>query len=727
MKLARICLIVVATILFLAPKQSRSCGPFLPEAQFVFRLGPVNELPYYQGKLGIVQPTYRRRSLIVAYRYFSGVPLTREEIAGPPPPTPQAGMQQYGYETSVAAGEWIVPRNELPGVQPIKLPAAYRKVPGGNGWQTYQDCLDDAFTTAAATLQQRIAKWGAGSAEVAEWVRGQDLVFQNCSEGVHLPAELKPGTNALLAADRRYQIAAAEFYAEEFADAERDFRAIGEDSASPWHERAPYLVARTLIRKATLAGDKQAMQAAEKQLGAVLTDPTRKALQPSARGLLEYMQGRLDPEGRMAELGAELVKPRQGARFDQDVTDFTRLWDKLGHGPASRCELADWITTFQHPDNSGHALERWRQTGNPAWLVAALEAAAVNDAAADELIAAARELKPDHPAYATAVDLGLEIESRRSADAARKWADRALASRQPPDAHNSFLARRQLLARDWSEFLRYAPREPVAASVDLADAPLDDYLDSVHKNKDDVHAGLEFAADSETLFNQTVPLARWVNAAQNPLLPRNLQLEVAQAGWARAIVLGRQAEARALAGRLAELKPEVAADLREYLAQTDPAAAKFAAIFLVLRDPGFDLKVRSGWPRETKIDKIDEYRDNWWSWEQANSDQPKPTAPKTERAKNFLPSAELAQGEKEAKDLKAAAEIAPDYLCQQTLAWARQHRQDPRVPEALHLAVRATRFGNTGPKTTGFSRAAFQLLHSRYAKSIWVPETPFWY
>ena len=69
----------------------------------------------------------------------------------------------------------------------------------------------------------------------------------------------------------------------------------------------------------------------------------------------------------------------------------------------------------------------------------------------------------------------------------------------------------------------------------------------------------------------------------------------------RASVLGRQAEARALASRLAELKPEVAAGMREYLAETDPAAAKFAAVFLLLRNPGFDLEVRTGWPRQTHL------------------------------------------------------------------------------------------------------------------------------
>ncbi len=721
MKLVRMCWIAAPAILLLVPPESESCGPFLPEAQFVFRLGPVDELPYYHGRLGIVQPTYRRRNLIVAYRYFSGVPLTQEEIAPSlAGPAPQAETQWYGIDTSPTAGAWLVARNSVPGIQPVKIPAAYRKVPGGNGWQTYQDCLDDAFTTAAATLQQRMAKWGSGSAEVAEWVRGQDLVFQNCSQGVHLPMDLKPASNPLLAADRRYQIAAAEFYAEKFDDAERDFKAMGEDAASPWHDRAPYLVARTLIRKATLAGDAQAMQAAAQQLGAVLNDPARKVLHDPARSLLEFVQGRLDPEGRMAELGAALVKPGGDPRFDHDVTDFTMLWDKSGHGPASRCDLADWITAYQSPDSSSHALQRWRQTKNLAWLVAALEATAVNNAAAEELIAAARALKPNQPAYASAVFFGLEIESHRSADAAREWADLALASHQPADARNSFLARRQSLARNWSEFLRYAPREPAAANVAVFDTPLSDWGLEIAK-------GAQFAADSAELFNHTVPLTRWVDAARSPMLPPNLQTEVAQAGWARAIVLGRQAEARALAGRLAALKPELAVGLREYLAQTSPAAANFAAVFLMLRDPGFDVRVREGWPRQTKIDKIDSFRDNWWNLQPANPDFPGRDFPKRESHITFLQPAERAQGEKEAADLFATAEIAPQYLCQQTLGWARRHPQDPRVPEALHLAVRATHYGPGPDMPTGLSKTAFQLLHSRYPKSVWTKETPFWY
>jgi len=62
----------------------------------------------------------------------------------------------------------------------------------------------------------------------------------------------------------------------------------------------------------------------------------------------------------------------------------------------------------------------------------------------------------------------------------------------------------------------------------------------------------------------------------------------------------------------------------------------------------------------------------------------------------------------------------------QTVAWARQHRDDPRVPEALHLAVRTSRYTNNAKATT-YPKQAFQLLHSWYPNSTWTAQTPYWY
>jgi len=73
------------------------------------------------------------------------------------------------------------------------------------------------------------------------------------------------------------------------------------------------------------------------------------------------------------------------------------------------------------------------------------------------------------------------------------------------------------------------------------------------------------------------------------------------------------------------------------------------------------------------------------------------------------------------------APAAPDYLATQTVEWARSHRDDPRVPEALHLAVLATRYGCGSAETGPHSQQAFQLLHQNYPNSEWARKTKYFY
>jgi len=70
---------------------------------------------------------------------------------------------------------------------------------------------------------------------------------------------------------------------------------------------------------------------------------------------------------------------------------------------------------------------------------------------------------------------------------------------------------------------------------------------------------------------------------------------------------------------------------------------------------------------------------------------------------------------------------APNYLCHQVIEWAQRNPEDPRVPEALHLAVKSTRYGCTDPDTSQLSKTVFQLLHKRYSRSNWARKTKYWY
>jgi hypothetical protein len=61
------------------------------------------------------------------------------------------------------------------------------------------------------------------------------------------------------------------------------------------------------------------------------------------------------------------------------------------------------------------------------------------------------------------------------------------------------------------------------------------------------------------------------------------------------------------------------------------------------------------------------------------------------------------------------------------IQWATKDPDDPRLPEALHLAVNATRYG-CGDKDTGrWSKAAFDLLHRKYPNTTWAKKTKYWF
>jgi hypothetical protein len=139
--------------------------------------------------------------------------------------------------------------------------------------------------------------------------------------------------------------------------------------------------------------------------------------------------------------------------------------------------------------------------------------------------------------------------------------------------------------------------------------------------------------------------------------------------------------------------------------------------------------VRSGYGRFTENPRqIDDYRDNWWCavtgtsvWKLPAQQEVQPSV-----VAGFLPDPDRKQAAAEWQKL-AATPAAPDWLGAQTLAFAGQHPQDPRVPQALYLVVRSSRYGCNDDETGDFSKRAFDLLHRRYPDSEWAKKTPFWY
>jgi hypothetical protein len=138
-------------------------------------------------------------------------------------------------------------------------------------------------------------------------------------------------------------------------------------------------------------------------------------------------------------------------------------------------------------------------------------------------------------------------------------------------------------------------------------------------------------------------------------------------------------------------------------------------------------------------DRIDPYRNNWWcspgpgsnigAWFLAEAMRLSPPLldlyGKEQPHARFLSAEEKSIAENESRKLDSIP-AAPDWIGQTAFSWARSHPDDPRSPEALHLAVRATHYAcDTG--ASGISKRAFELLHRRYPQSEWARKTKYWY
>jgi hypothetical protein len=650
--------LLIAILILAVPAELPGCGPFLPEALFYLAGRPEAPAEFARGQLGIVQPRYEHLYQVIAYRYLSGVGLNDAEQKAVLPSS-QPAMDWPA--PTVTPNPWLAARNKAPGIEPLPELKPYREVKREGYFDTYLNCNDDAFVTAAATLE-RVERIGAA----AEWIAAQDMVFADCATGAAIP---QPTADPRLAADRAYQIASAKFYSEQYDAARQDFQTIATDASSPWHDVAPYLAARCLIRAGKLAD-------AETELQSIAADPALTRWHAPANGLLGYVRARLHPAGRMHELALALVRPDSQATIGQDLIDYRMLFDK-GVKPQLNDDLTDWILSFYAGGAGG--LENWRTRRTLPWLIAALQSAKPGDTAVPELLAAAREVKPDSPGFVTA---GYHMVRLLPPADARALVDQLLAGQMPTSGRNQFRAERMRLARDFEDFLRYAPRRPVAEVTDDV-RPVDtsfDLLDS----------------DSTLILNRDIPLALLKQAATSKRLPDSAREQLKDVVSVRALLLSD--------------------------------SPRFDAVFDLLHAPGMRPYVDSGNGRYTnELAKIDPYHDNWWCSSSAinlpnNSvllEAPPAGAP-------FLSAADRDQAAAEWKKLQSVA-TAPDWLGAQTLAFAQAHPQDPRVPEALYLAVRATRYGCTDKETGDFSHRAFDLLHRLYPNTDWAKKTPYWF
>jgi hypothetical protein len=729
-----------------------SCGPFFTEMVFVSRSAPSDLAAFLDGHLGVVQGGLRPRYLALAYRMLSGPPLTAEEKHAILP-APEARDQAINDNDSNDGTDlWRGQRAIVePAAGDVKLPTS-RSVPGQQ-WQSYSNCLQDAFDNAARTLAARARDHAAEKTELAEWVRGQDAVFSNCGGNGEMPAPVdKP---LWLVQDRAYQTAAAHFYRSEFGPAQDEFQQIAADRNSPIRSLAAFMVGRCLLRQATLSLSDKSDDGLLRQAAAQFRQ-VRQAGGPyagPAAELLNFVELRVDPGKAAARLGDLIARP--DPRLKQHLIDLAYVaeYKWLEHQEdARKSDLIDWALSMKgfpiHPGPTAgvqvfnHAKDRWHQTGNVAWLLAALTSATAPD---DELARAAAAVPASSPAWVTLAYGRLQMQPAPAA--ARAEIENVLnvlaARHESPDTVNLFTILARQRAESLPEFARLAPLEPVAEDDGEGDGwgPLPTSAALPPGMKLTTMAGLPVNVagakrlDDETarLLNRHLPVKDLATLVLDSSWPKQLRFELAMAVWTRAVLLDRPGVARSLSPVLVAGEPGWKPWLTAYDSATTDDNRRVTALLALMRFPSVRPYINAGAGREEGFAGYSILRDNWWcadmGWFNYSNGHnfsgayPNPNQPPQET----LPAFVTLQMETEAKqELAELAKIsdAPEYFGVQTLAWVKSHPKDPRDAEVLGFALRAMRNGCNLEKSFGLKREIFNLLQARYPQSEWARKYP---
>ncbi|HEV2387013.1 MAG TPA: hypothetical protein VGS20_07115 [Candidatus Acidoferrales bacterium] len=780
--------VAVATLAFL-PFLVEACGPDLSPPTFTGYNEPDAPLDAYAGgQLGLIEPGYHHAFLYVAYRILAGKPLSRAQIAALPGAHGLAASLTVQPQTSPAQPPtnwidvWIAQRKKVLGNSATGNFGFYtdwgvlRQTRENGVYLEYYNCLQDSFQNAALILGRRIAQFGAQSLYVKQWLNAQDQVFENCGgEGGYpprqpvrsIPAVASPADPPSIHDDRAYQIAAAHFYAGEFDEAKAGFEAIAGDATSPYRRISAYLVARVLVRQATLTAgpgrlDARKLAEAERRLESILADENLAEIHPAAQRLLGFVRIRLYPRQRGQELQSALLSTQADPEFRQNLIDYLWLLDQPSQRPAQVAgsapeaaaesgapleagDMTDWIGTFQAggPAAFQHALARWRKTSSLPWLIAAISKERGTDPAAEGLEAAASLVPAGSPGYITATFHRLRLLSEAGRRITARSGIESFLSSAPPDlapaARNQFLALRMSLAGSLEDWLRYAVRQPVDLGGFSYGPPAGTPRQAMPPILD---------SDASDVLTEKLPLPLLAHAALSDELPSSAREQVALAAWTRAILLDDSGVAGSITPLLASLAPELRTSLAAYAAASGPER-NFAAVILLLRFPGLRPFVPAGLPRwglfhgPEPLAQIDSFRDNWWcamgpvqgsAWQfNYYTMYAKLSSPLAEIYPGgmlpypaFLGNRERTAATKQWAALQALP-AAPDWMAMQAIAWAQAHPGDPGVPEALHLVVRATRYGCADADSPKYSRRAFTLLHSRYPHSPWTRKTPVWF
>ena len=671
-------------------------------------------------------------------------------------------LQEEGYQTGEIESWRLVTRTEVRDGIPNQT----------SHWVT--NCRGDAFKVAYETLVDRESGYGSGSAELARWIEAQIAVFEQCSADTgDPPAEPDSAWQPLERHDREYQIAAWHFYRQEYLEAAKRFRDISETDDSPWRQLARYLVPRSLARQATInepvewegyrkrrpTGDRlRYLNEARAQYEALAEDAGYLAEYPSIMNQIMRIGMELH-DGKFVGSFERRIIDNPSAVDARDLDDFEYLASRQ-HSPGGRHpQYRRWfnfaMTVHDEFAHSGgkwgeesdvdSLLDVWRADRSLPLLFLALSVADERSGleVLRDLIAAGDELDSDTPGYLAMLGhrirlSGIVGETGKVAELAQEMARQVEGGDLARGVVNALRLQLARAAPDWKKHIEWASLKPLRLPWS------DEFAERLPESK------FSRINRDTTLFSEETTLL--IDVLFTPLMILNVlsasglsdyqRSRLAIAGWTKAMLADDLDAALELSPWIRRHAPHVATSLAGFDAAEDK---HFEAAWIVVHHPGFSPWLEPGVGRTEWYDLdagdteeahfetmglrpaadrigLSMSRHNWWCTGSVES-----IADTVERIAGTLPyfarSIDLNQT---AEDFAAQQKTAAEGFGPQIIRYAKDHLDNPRVPEALHRVVFATRYScESGPGAV--SRGAFALLHEHFADSKWASKTPHWY
>ena len=323
-------------------------------------------------------------------------------------------------------------------------------------------CGPDAYAFATRTLSELRDDASLKDADRRTWIVGQDAVFARCAwtpgttPAPPLPAPLPAGAPAKLKALNAYQHAAALFYGDDFAAARQEFDTIAAVPGHPMRAWAALGALRCLVRDAVRdaewdaaveeAWTKRQLRGAafnaavaepaarhNARIAAALKEFDTRAKAASADATLAPVHSAISYTARRALLQLAPAIPLRQAMNALDRADynpyamgaldlFQELYprvspDRPEGGLATVLRQHAWfdfVATVQAcadvstasgttvcDGEHAHAVERWQDTKDNAWLLATLMTARQPSAADVPAADAARAVAADRPEWSS--------------------------------------------------------------------------------------------------------------------------------------------------------------------------------------------------------------------------------------------------------------------------------------------------------------------------------------